>query len=107
MIGGLGHICQQGGVAIRIAGYEAANLRSFGERGHRCEQCPALEVVPLRITVKWEKVIPVENSVDTHVLSALHCRNIVLVAHMLRMQLDAYANLVRSARWFQEFVAFL
>ena len=93
VVDGAGHIGQQLGVAIGVAGHQRADLDARGLLGPGAEHRPAFVVRAVRVAVEREEVVPVEGDVDADVFTSAHgIAQVVVVAGVLRLQLDADAD---------------
>jgi hypothetical protein len=68
VVDGAGHVGQEVGVAVGVAGHQGADLGPLGGLGHRTEQRPALQVRAVAVAGEGEEVIPGEDRVRTHLL---------------------------------------
>ena len=76
VVDGAGHVGQQLGVAVAVAGDQRADLDPAGLLGPGAEHRPALEVLALGFAVEREEVVPVERDVDAQVLGPEHASRI-------------------------------
>ena len=67
VVDGAGHVGQQLGVAVAVAGDERADLDPAGLLGPGAEHRPALEVLAVGLAVERVEVVPVEDDVDAEV----------------------------------------
>src|SRR5579884_2054127 len=92
VIHGLGHVREQGRVAVAVAGHQAAHGRTRGHLGHRSEKRPALEVWAIGIAVQREEVVPVPDRVNTQVFHPEHRVAELAVSRVLGVKLHANAD---------------
>jgi len=68
VVDGAGHVGQQFGFAVAVAGDQRADLDAAGGLGPGAEHGPAFEVRAVGPAVEGEEVVPVEDDVDADVL---------------------------------------
>ena len=92
VVDGAGHVGEQLGVAVRVAGDQCADLDARRLLGPRAQHRPALEVRSVGIAVQREEVVPVERDVDADVLTpADGVADVGIVGRVLGLQLHADA----------------
>src|SRR5687768_17285408 len=69
------------------AGDQSPELHPLAHLSHRPEQCPALEVFAVRVTVEREEVVPAKERVRSHLLHPEPHVAHLPVASLLRLDL--------------------
>ena len=77
VVDGAGHVGEQFGVAVAVAGDQRADLDAAGLLGPGAEHRPALEVLAVGVAVERIEVVPVEDHVDADVLGPATVSRIV------------------------------
>ena len=92
VVDGAGHVGQQLGVAVAVAGDQRADLDAAGGLGPGPEHRPALEVLAVGLAVEREEVVPVEHDVDARVLGGGDGVADLCVVRVLRLELQTDAE---------------
>ena len=92
MVDRLGHIGEEGRVAVAVAADETANLCAASDRSHSTQKAPALKVVALRIAVEGKEVVPVPDGIATEIFGATDGIGVGCPARMLGVELNPYSD---------------
>src|SRR5690625_3441243 len=88
-----GHVGEQVGVAVAVAGDQRADLHPAGLLGPGAEHGPALEVLAVGVAAEREEVVPVEDDVGAGVLGAGNGVADLVVVGVLGLELDGDPHL--------------
>src|SRR5690625_5110837 len=91
VVDGAGHVGEQVGVAVAVAGDERADLRPARLLRPGTEHGPGLEVLAVRLPGQWEEVVPREDDVRPGLLGAGDGVADLGVVGVLRLELDGDA----------------
>ena len=92
VVDGAGHVGQQVGVAVRVAGDQGADLDPLRRLGPRRQRGPALEVRTVPVAVQRVEVVPGEGDVDADRLGLGAGPADVRVGRVLRLDLHAHPD---------------
>ena len=92
MVDGAGHVGEQLGVAVGVAGHQAADLDAGGLLGPGGEHRPRLEVHAVGLSVERVEVVPVEDHVDADLLRAARGVADLGIVGVLGLDLDSDAD---------------
>jgi hypothetical protein len=89
LVDGAGHVGQQLGVAVAVAGHEHPELGPLGRHRHRRQQRPALVVRTVGLAVEGEEVVPRPDGVDAEGVGFLPGGAQLVDRAVLGVELDA------------------
>src|SRR5579884_507965 len=93
VVDGAGHVGEQLGVAVGVAGHQCADFDARRLLGPGAQHRPGFEVGAVGIAVEREEVVPVERNVDADVLTAAdRIADDAVLRGVLRLQLHADAD---------------
>jgi hypothetical protein len=99
VVDGPRHVGEQIGVAVAVARDERADLDAVGRFGPGTEHRPALEVLPHRIAVQGEEVVPVEDDVDADLLRLGGSPADRAVVGVLWLELETHPEAASAGSW--------